>query len=285
MPVSPLYCIDAPLKTARAQLREAVLRLLAVHGWDHPPGRFDGTRCARVSGFDLSHTWGSADAFTRLGWDRAWIAAGASENATWHVLNVTIGDSVIDLKWWDGALSPRGSLKRGPWELELLRAAGMKENLPATLRIPPAFPLQSSHYSWPVERISGRKRDCLAHAVTFDIVSHRYCAPTVAPVSTMFADLVSLMDGCIAVAGKTDIPSASRTGVSSFTLRGWVGERPVRKGAAIGKPDFLYWVAPHGGARAAAALLVLLGRMAVRTPGMAATGGKGARAPVDHHPY
>lgn len=86
--------------------------------------------------------------------------------------------------------------------------------------------------------------------------------PEVAPAGSSFADLVDMVTERYDASRAADGEADSSIGMTSFALKAWIGERPFRAGAPTGRPDLRYWIAPHGGAQAAAALLLLLSRTA-----------------------
>ncbi|MGX9981550.1 hypothetical protein [Methylobacterium fujisawaense] len=114
--------------------------------------------------------------------------------------------------------------------------------------------------TWPIEEILDARRGRLSNPVTFDVVGYWKCMPEVAPAGSSFADLVAMVTECYDISRAADGEADSSVGITGFGFEAWIGERPFKAGAPTGKPDLRYWIAPHGGAQAAAALLLLLSR-------------------------
>ncbi len=147
---------------------------------------------------------------------------------------------------------------RGPWEYEFLRAAGMTAGIPQMNRVAPVGPGRGSRMTWPIEEIVGTRRGRLDYPITFDVLGYWKCMPEVAPAGSSFADLIAMVTDCYDASRKADGEPDSSVGFAGFGFEAWIGERQFRAGAPKGRPDLRYWIGPRGGARAAAALLLLL---------------------------
>ncbi|WP_331326691.1 hypothetical protein [Methylobacterium fujisawaense] len=259
MPAPYASHIEAPLGIVRTTLRDASLRILTAHGRDLQSG--SGTvRYAGVAGFKVFYFTGEPGVIARRGPGNWSTPPGPIPDAVQHLIDVDAGAHVLGVGWRGNGTVLHDRFVRGPWEYELLRAAGMTAGIPQMNRVAPVGPGRGSRMTWPIEEIVGTRRGRLDYPITFDVLGYWKGMPEVAPAGTSFADLVAMVTECYDTCREADDEPDSSVGFSGFGFKAWLGERPFRAGAPKGRPDLRYWIAPHGGARAAAALLLLLSR-------------------------
>nr|WP_128083239.1 hypothetical protein [Methylobacterium sp. B34] len=264
MPVSYSSYLEAPLGIVRPTLRDAALRILNAYGRSLPSGS-ETVRYASVAGFKVFYFTSEPGVIARRGSGNWSTPPGPTLDALQHLIDVDAGAHVLGLGWRGDGIVLHDRFVRGPWEYELLRAAGMTAGIPQMNRVAHAGPGRGSRITWPIEKIVGTRRGRLDCPVTFDVVGYWTGMPQLAPAGSSFADLVAMVTKCYDSSREADHEADSSVGFTGFGLRAWIGERPFRAGAPQGRPDLRYWIAPHGGARAAAALLLLLSRSASPT--------------------
>jgi hypothetical protein len=259
MPVPYESHIVAPLGMVRPTLRDAALRILANHGRDLS-GEPYPVRYAAIAGLKIFYYTSEPGVIARRGPGNWSTPQGPTQDVLQHLIDIDAGVHVLGVGWRGDGTVLHDRFVRGPWEYELLRAAGMTAGIPEINRVIPASPGRGSRIKWPIEEIVGTRRGRLDCLITFEIVGYWTYMPKVAPAGSSFADLITLVTECYDACRIADGELNSCDGMTSFGLNAWIGERPFRAGAPTGKPDFRYWIASHGGARAAAALLLLLSR-------------------------
>ena len=252
--------LEAPTGVARRVLREAALRILALHGCDGPQTPMK-KRAVRFQGFSIQYYVAEPDSISRRGGIRWNTPFGAKADECQHVMDIEVGEHLLGIGWRGDGPIVHDRFVRGPWELELLRAADMADDIPCMNRVAPAAPERSSRRVWPLEAIVRTGQGRLRRPVAFDVIGYKTCWPATAPAGTSFSELVDLVKHYYDASRSADGAVTSATGFSSFSIRARLGERTFRRSVPMGRPDLRYWIAPHGGARAAASLLVLLGQV------------------------
>ncbi|SEG71971.1 MULTISPECIES: hypothetical protein [unclassified Methylobacterium] len=256
--------LEAPLGLARPSLRDAALRILAAHGrdvsFDPYPARY-----ASVAGLKVFYFKSEPGVIARRGPGNWSTPPGPTTDGMQHLIDIDAGAHVLGVGWRGNGTVLHDRFVRGPWEFELLRAAGMSAGIPQMNRVAPAGPARGSRMTWPIEEIVGTRRGRLGYPITLDVVGYWTSMPEVAPAGSSFADLVALVTKCYDASRAADGEADSSVGITGFGFKAWIGKRPFKAGAPTGKPDLRYWIAPHGGARAAAALLLLLSHAARTT--------------------
>jgi hypothetical protein len=261
MPVPYASHLEAPLGIVRPTLRDAALRILTAQGRDLQSGSYP-VRYAGVAGFKVFYSMSEPGVIARRGPGNWSTPPGPTPDAVQHLIDIDAGAHVLGVGWRGDGTVLHDRFVRGPWEYELLRAAGMTAGIPQMNRVAPAGPGRGSRMTWPIEEIVGSRRGRLDYPITFNVLGYWKCMPEVAPAGSSFADLVAMVTECYDTSRKADGEPDSTVGFAGFGLEAWIGERPFRACAPKGKPNLRYWIAPHGGARAAAALLLLLSRSA-----------------------
>jgi hypothetical protein len=261
MPLPYASYLEAPLGIVRPTLRDAALRILTAHGRDLASGPYP-VRYAGVAGLKVFYFTSEPGVIARRGPGKWSTPPGPTPDAVQHLIDVDAGAHVLGVGWRGDGTVLHDRFVRGPWEYELLRAAGMTDGIPQMYRVAPAGPGRGSRMTWPIEEIVGTRRGRLNYPITFDVLGYWKGMPEVAPAGTSFADLVAMVTECYDISREADGEPDSSVGFSGFGFEAWIGERPFRAGAPKGRPDVRYWIAPHGGAQAAAALLLLLSRSA-----------------------
>jgi hypothetical protein len=150
---------------------------------------------------------------------------------------------------------------RGPWEHGILQAAGMIRHFVPSRPIPPCVPESRSRSTWPLSALRTVRRRRLRRSVRFSVAGYSQCIHTLLPPGSGFDDIAAavgegyresrLRDGHIATNGEPE---------TCFGIWGWAGDRTLRFGKRMTKPDVAYWISPTGGCEAAAAILLLLDR-------------------------
>jgi hypothetical protein len=263
MPIPYASQLEAPLGIVRPTLRDAALRILTAHGRDLHSGSYP-VRYAGVAGLKIIYRTSEPGVIARRGPGNWSTPQGPTPDALQHLIDVDAGAHVLGVGWRGDGTVLHDRFVRGPWEYELLRAAGMTAGIPQMSRVSPAGPGRGSRMTWPIEEIVGTRRGRLDCPITFDVLGYWKGMPDVAPAGSSFADLVAMVTECYDTSRKADGEPDSSVGFAGFGFEAWIGERPFRAGAPKGRPDLRYWIAPHGSARAAAALLLLLSRSACR---------------------
>lgn len=259
---TPYAChIVAPLGIVRPALRDAALRILAVHGRDLSAEPYP-VRYAGVAGLKIFHYTSEPDVIARRGPGNWSTPQGPTPDVLQHVIDIDAGAHVLGVAWRGDGTVLHDRFIRGPWEYELLRAAGMTAGIPQMDRVVPAGPGRGSRLTWPSEAIVGTRRGRLCRSITFEVVGYWTCMPAVAQAGSSFADLIAMVTECYEASRVADGEADNCGGMTGFGFKAWIGERPFKAGAPRGKPDLRYWIAPHGGSQAAAALLLLLSRSA-----------------------
>jgi hypothetical protein len=251
--------LEAPTGVVRRVLRDAALRILALHGHDGAQTPMV-IRRARFGGFNIRYFAAEPDTISRRGGVRWGTPSGSDHDEQQQVIDIEVGEHLLGIGWRGDGPILHDRFVRGPWELEFLRAANMAEDIPGLNRVAPAAPESSSPRIWPLEEILGVRKGRLRRTVTFDVIGYRACRPAVATAGTSFSDLSDMVAFYYDSSRSADGDATSASGFSSFSIRAWLGSRPFGRRGPVGRPDLRYWVSPHGGARLAASLLLLLGQ-------------------------
>ena len=149
---------------------------------------------------------------------------------------------------------------RGPWEYEIVRAGALHKDLYDNRPLPPCFPESRSRRRWPLAALRPMRKRQLRTPIRFSVAGYAHCMHDLLPSGSDFDRIVTAIEQNYR---ETRLYDGERRAydtetVSSFGIWGWIGERPVRLGKRMKKPDMSYWVSPIGGFEAAAALLLLL---------------------------
>lgn len=261
MPACYASHLEAPLGIVRPTLRDAASRILAAHGRDISSKPYP-VRYAGVAGFKVFYFTSEPGVIARRGQGNWSTPSGPTPDLMQHLIDIDAGAHVLGIGWRGDGTVLHDRFVRGPWEYEFLRAAGMTEGIPQMKRVAPAYPGRYSRMTWPIEEIVGSRRGRLHYPITFNVVGYWTCMPEIAPAGSSFADLVAMVTECYDASRAADGDADSSVGMTGFGFKAWLGERPFKAGAPTGKPDIRYWIAPHGGAQAAAALMLLLSNSA-----------------------
>ena len=226
------------------------------YGRDVPPGPLEQIRFARHAGFTITYYRAEPGSMSRRipgNWN---TPPSGDENAAQEILDIEVGEHLAGLGWRGTGPVISDRLIRGPWELELLRGAGMTAGIPDIARVPPAAPMSTSRIVLPIRDVIGRKRGRLSQPMAIDLVGYTRCIPDLCPAGSTFEDLFDITTYCY---GKSREHDGESTAIgSSFSLRLWTGSDGFRSNVPFGRPTLSYWIAPHGGTVMAAKLMLAL---------------------------
>ena len=144
MPVEYAAAIQAPPGIVRRILRDAAFQIVQWYGRDVPPGPLEQIRFARHAGFTITYYRAEPGSMSRRipgNWN---TPPSGDENAAQEILDIEVGEHLAGLGWRGTGPVISDRLIRGPWELELLRGAGMTAGIPDIARVPPAAPMSTS---------------------------------------------------------------------------------------------------------------------------------------------
>lgn len=256
MPVEYATAIQAPPGIVRRMLRDAAFQIVQRYGCDVPSGPIERIRFARHAGFTIVYYRAEPGSMSRRGRGNWNTPPSGYEDAAQEILDIDVGEHLAGLGWRGTGPIISDRLIRGPWELELLRGAGMSAGIPDMARVPPTAPASVSRVVLPMTDVMGRKRGRLSHAMAVDVIGYTRCIPAVCPAKSSFADLVDITTSCYRQSRTHDGEDTSFK--SSFALKLWAGREALRDGVPFGRPTLSYWIAPHGGAEIAAKLMLAL---------------------------
>ncbi|MDH2312335.1 hypothetical protein [Methylobacterium brachiatum] len=261
-------------------IREAALRILLRHG--RPTVDEQGAMLvAKVDGYTFRYYSMTPDAGTipelppmlpddEFGWP-----------SSMHCIDVEASELLFGLAIDADGLSHR-CIVRGPWEYEITRAAGLEKHFHHGLPLPPCSPESRCRMFLPLKALRLVKKWQLRMPVRFSVAGYTRCMDGLLPPGSGFHDIMAAIDRSYRESRSYDCGHDVGDGaaMSSFGIWGWAGDRPVRRGRRMKKPDIAYWISPTGGCEAAAALLLLLDkeRSVMRSPLAAARSVRSATA-------
>lgn len=192
-----------------------------------------------------------------------------------HCIDVEASELLYGLAIGPQGLSYR-RLVRGPWEYEIARIAGLDQHPHRRLPLPPCNPEYKSRWSWPISDLQTANKRRLRTSLPISVTGYTQCIHSLLPAGSNHADIAAIIaDGYWRSRSYDNhqrmVEEACTT---SFGLWAWLGDRPVRLGKRMTKPDLAYWISPTGGFKAAASLLLLLDKeLFARTPRIKAVEG------------
>jgi len=239
-------------------IREAGVRLLREHG----RATFDdqgSMLVANVDGYTFRYYTLAPAIDTPPVLPELTADGGFDWPTTPYCLDVEASELLFGLAFDVGGISQR-RLVRGPWEYEIARAAGLDGRFHDGRPLPPCFPESRCRRRWPPAALPPMRKRRLRMPIRFSVAGYAHCIHRLLPSGSDFDLIVAAID-------RSYRQSRSRDGAcgayemgdaTSFGIWGWAGERPVRLGRRMKRPDIAYWVSPVGGFEAAAALLLKL---------------------------
>lgn len=190
---------------------------------------------------------------------RLMVDGGFDWPTTPHCLDVEASELLFGLAFDARGLSQR-RLVRGPWEYEIAKASGLNDHFHDERPLPPCFPTSCSRRHWPLVPLPPMRKRRLRMPIRFSVAGYEHCIHRLLPSGSDFHLIVAAVDRCYRESRSRDGDHGAyqKAAVSSFGIWGWVGERRVRLGKRMKRPDISYWVSPIGGFEAAAAILLRL---------------------------
>ncbi|MEE7462073.1 hypothetical protein MFUR16E_12580 [Methylobacterium fujisawaense] len=239
-------------------IREAALRILRRHGRTFIDAQ-GPMLVAKVDGYTFRYysLAEDAEAFPELpplldNGETGWPSAT-------HCIDVEGSELLFGLAHDVDGLAHR-RIVRGPWEHEIARAGGLEGQFRNDLPLPPCIPESRCRVSWPLMALKQVRKRRLCGPVRYSIAGYTRCIHGLLPPGFDFGRIVTEIERSYRKSRASDGELEPPDGlpVSSFGIWGWAGERPVRLGKRMKKPDVAYWVSRTGGYEAAAAILLLL---------------------------
>ncbi|GLS42725.1 hypothetical protein [Methylobacterium brachythecii] len=239
------------------QIRDAAQRILDHHGQDTRHIE-PFIRCAWFRGFKItSYRWEGGRLGRRDG--RWWtLPSDRRGDPFQNVIDIDAGERVASLGWHaDGPIRVDG-FRRGIWEIELLKAAGLAVPLPAD-EIQSALVGPQTRNRWVANAQLDRTVENVKifSPLTFSVIGYQQCISQIVEPGTDLAELRKLIEDAYGASRTADGQVYLRGApVSCFTLEVRNGARLGQTGRPYGRTALRYLIGSHGGLDAAASLLM-----------------------------
>ncbi|MCE4225020.1 hypothetical protein HCU64_14765 [Methylobacterium sp. C25] len=245
-------------------LRDAAHALLEQFGWEGPSEAHVVTKSANVAGFFIAYFGGKPGAMSRRAmgaWKTPYAEIGYNFQ---NVIEIRLGEQVACFGWRSGENGEGpievDHLRRGLWEFELLKAAGMSCSLPVgTLPAAPLAPEPMSLWVLQGKLEPSVYSRTLDNPLAVTIVRHGLRGDAVVTERSNFSDLWAALENCYAITcEKDETPYVRGDPISCFSLevRSVNTDHADHRGCPRVQPSLKYFVGSDDGLSLAAALLL-----------------------------